>query len=148
MIPEMPMPDEYADLHVFSVMKIFDTYRPNVMVQDLSRPKFMSQISIVNFDIADYGRSLLYSAMLSVRLSVCLSVCLSVYRDYISPPPPPLETTTSQAIFLQNKKPASIATHQLSQSYPGFEKSILLLMFGPNIKRRLDLAQVPRLFDF
>ena len=95
MIPEMPMPDEYADLHVFSVTKIFDTYRPNVMVQDLSRPKLMSQISVVNFDIADYGRSLLYSAM--------LFVCLSVYWDHINPPPPPLETT-SQAIFYKRRE--------------------------------------------
>lgn len=49
------MPDEYADL--FSVRKIFDTYRPTVMVRDLLN-KSQSVSSFASFahsNVADYG---------------------------------------------------------------------------------------------
>uniref|UniRef100_A0A914XP19 Uncharacterized protein n=1 Tax=Plectus sambesii TaxID=2011161 RepID=A0A914XP19_9BILA len=59
MIPEMPMPDEYADLHLFSVRKIFDTYRPGVMVRDLlhKSQSASSFASLAHFDVADYVKS-------------------------------------------------------------------------------------------
>lgn len=61
MIPEMPLPDEYADLHLFSVRKIFDTYRPAVMVRDLlnkSKSASSSFVSFAHFDVAAYGKEL------------------------------------------------------------------------------------------